>query len=93
MDSRYFLLLSFTNKFKIETLKILDSKMKRVYCGSPIRFDFVSIQEYGLGILSDIKIPINDTLYCLIRDESFLKLRNTNYFDFLKKYSLEEWAI
>ena len=93
MDSRYFLLLSFTNNFKIETLKILDSKMKRVYCGSPIRSDFVSIHEYGLGILSDLKIPINDTLYSLIRDESFLKLRNTNYFDFLKKYSLEEWAI
>ena len=93
MNSRYFLLLSFTNNFKIETIKILDSKMKRVYCGSPIRSDYVSLHEYGLGINSDLKIPINDTLYYLIRDESFLKLRNTNYFDFLKKYSLEEWAI
>lgn len=89
---RYFLLYT-TNKSTFETISLMDKKLKRVYCGSPIGSDSISIKEYGRAIERDRLIPIDKHIFLKIKKESFIELRKTNYMDFFNRYSLEEWII
>ena len=89
---RYFLLYT-TNKSTFETISLMDKKLKRVYCGSPIGSDSISIKEYGRAIQRDKLIPIDKNIFLKIKKESFIELRRTNYLEFFNKYSLEEWVI
>jgi hypothetical protein len=92
--SRYILLISLKgNRQLINTIKILDTKTDKLFCGSPIKSDYVSISEYGQNINSDIKIPLDNEKFKKIKEESYLQLRNTRFIDLIKKYQLEEYAI
>jgi hypothetical protein len=92
--SRYILLISLKgNRQLIDTIKILDTKTDKLFCGSPIKSDHVSLKEYGSGILNDIKIPLDDEKFKKIKEESYLQLRNTRFIDLVKKYQLEEYSI
>ena len=90
---RFFLLYSLKSDGTFNTISILDSKLKRVYCGSPIDSDSVSLKEYGSSINTDKKIPITKAKFLKIRKESYIELRKTNYLSFFDKYNLQEWLL
>jgi hypothetical protein len=91
-EDRYFLLYTLNHNY-FETITLLDKKMKRVYCGSPIGSDSISLKEYGWAINRDIKIPINKNTFLKIKNESYIELRKKDYVEFFIKYSLDEWII
>ena len=90
--NRYFLLYTI-NKSTFETISLMDKKLKRIYYGSPIGSDSISIKNYGRAIERDRLIPISKHIFLKIKKESFIELRKTNYLDFFSRYSLEEWLI
>lgn len=92
-DNRYFLLYTINNKMNFETISLLDAKLKRVYCGSPLGSDSLSMKQYGIAINRDLKIPIDKRKFLKIKSESYIELRKTNYLEFFSKYHLEEWIL
>jgi hypothetical protein len=91
-DDRYCLLYT-VNKTSFETISLLDKKLKRIYCGSPIGSDSISLKEYGNAIKKDKMIPISKDKFLKIKKESFVQLRKDRYLDFFTKYSIEEWLL
>jgi hypothetical protein len=91
-DDRYCLLYT-VNKISFETVSLLDKKLKRVYCGSPIGSDSISLKEYGNSIKRDNIIPISKEKFLKIKKESFIQLRKDKYLDFFTKYCIEEWLL
>ena len=93
MENRYFLLYSLQSNHTFRNICILDSKMNRVYCGSPIGSDSVSLKEYGYAINGDSRVPIDKNLFLKIKKESFIEWNKKNYLEFFNKYKLEEWLV
>lgn len=91
-EERYSLVYSVYENNKISDLYLIDKKLKRIYCGE-------ILGNYSIDISSknerpwEVKLPIIRNKFYLLRKEKKKELIGMDYLDFLKKYSLEQWAI